>query len=363
MKKFSKNESGQALVPGMLLLAVLMYLFTGLYNFSVMCACRVRLQQTADAAAYSTALWQARGYNFVAYTMRAAIANYNCTSFITGLYTQARLWSNMSKIINILTVGSATGVCVALEAYKNGLKFLVKDSGIRENVSMMSVRILAESGRTFLRTVSLMLTERGPAKEIVQKMMPDAEVMSAAGMGGSYAAQSVNSYVRFRYQADFTELYRVYEETLDDFSKGSLFPRKIKIGVTGLELGIKGFYKSPYISKRMFLYSKDGAYGKIAGKKKSFGCKDVFGLREAAFSQLKYVQPPRNPRSYPFTVIGLVLKRDKIPYIDLPGMKLVFPRLEAKAKAEAFFDTDKKRADKKPVFDFWRPYWKVRLVE
>jgi hypothetical protein len=69
------GASGQALVPALIfLLAGCIGLYVAFNSFQ-MTSARIKLQNTADAAAYSAAVLQARDYNFSAYTNRAMIAN------------------------------------------------------------------------------------------------------------------------------------------------------------------------------------------------------------------------------------------------------------------------------------------------
>lgn len=71
----SKRQRGQALVfvTVTILLMVIAMMMT--YNVGQLSNQKTRLQNTADAAAYSAAVAQARGYNFSAYMNRAMIAN------------------------------------------------------------------------------------------------------------------------------------------------------------------------------------------------------------------------------------------------------------------------------------------------
>jgi hypothetical protein len=69
------GTSGQALVPALLFLLIG---GAGLYvafNSFQLSSAKIKLQNTADAAAYSAAVLQARDYNFAAYTNRAMVAN------------------------------------------------------------------------------------------------------------------------------------------------------------------------------------------------------------------------------------------------------------------------------------------------
>ncbi|WP_345815550.1 pilus assembly protein TadG-related protein [Paraburkholderia sp. PREW-6R] len=69
------SASGQALVPALIFLLVgCIGLYVAFSSFQ-MTSAKIKLQNTADAAAYSAAVLQARDYNFSAYTNRAMIAN------------------------------------------------------------------------------------------------------------------------------------------------------------------------------------------------------------------------------------------------------------------------------------------------
>lgn len=71
----SHTHGGQALVPALLFLligGVGLYVAFGSFQ---MTSAKIKLQNTADAAAYSAAVLQARDYNFSAYTNRAMVAN------------------------------------------------------------------------------------------------------------------------------------------------------------------------------------------------------------------------------------------------------------------------------------------------
>jgi hypothetical protein len=69
------SASGQALVPALLFLLVGCIGLYVAFNSFQMTSAKIKLQNTADAAAYSAAVLQARDYNFSAYTNRAMVAN------------------------------------------------------------------------------------------------------------------------------------------------------------------------------------------------------------------------------------------------------------------------------------------------
>lgn len=69
------GASGQALVPALIFLLVGCVGLYVAFNSFQMTSAKIKLQNTADAAAYSAAVLQARDYNFSAYTNRAMVAN------------------------------------------------------------------------------------------------------------------------------------------------------------------------------------------------------------------------------------------------------------------------------------------------
>ncbi|TDA47472.1 TadE/TadG family type IV pilus assembly protein [Burkholderia pyrrocinia] len=69
------GESGQALVPALIFLLLGgIGLFVAFNSFQISSA-KIKMQNTADAAAYSVAVLQARDYNYSAYLNRAMVAN------------------------------------------------------------------------------------------------------------------------------------------------------------------------------------------------------------------------------------------------------------------------------------------------
>jgi hypothetical protein len=74
-RRRTRGQAGQALVPALLFLlmgGIGLYVAFGSFQ---MTSAKIKLQNTADAAAYSAAVLQARDYNFSAYTNRAMVAN------------------------------------------------------------------------------------------------------------------------------------------------------------------------------------------------------------------------------------------------------------------------------------------------
>ena len=91
------HQRGQALAfIGVTTVVVLLGLLL-LYNVAQLTTQKMKLQNTADAAAYSGALTEARDYNFTAYANRAMIANQVAVAQIVGLRSWARNLDSVYK--------------------------------------------------------------------------------------------------------------------------------------------------------------------------------------------------------------------------------------------------------------------------
>jgi hypothetical protein len=79
------HQRGQALAFALIFLAVCAVALYVAFNASQLTSARSKLQNTADAAAYSLAVLQARDYNFAAYANRAMVANQVAVAQIVSL--------------------------------------------------------------------------------------------------------------------------------------------------------------------------------------------------------------------------------------------------------------------------------------
>src|SRR4051812_17433263 len=70
---------------------------------------KMRLQNTADAAAYSAAVAQARDYNFTAYTNRAMIANQVAMAQLVGLTSWVRNYDDTFRTLTPQVTWMARG--------------------------------------------------------------------------------------------------------------------------------------------------------------------------------------------------------------------------------------------------------------
>lgn len=82
----ARDDGGQVLVLGLIVAIALVMVSVSVANVGIMVAEKIRLQDTADASAYSAAVAQARYMNLSAYLNRAIVANYDAMAFNTSLW-------------------------------------------------------------------------------------------------------------------------------------------------------------------------------------------------------------------------------------------------------------------------------------
>jgi hypothetical protein len=92
-----RRQRGQALILGIFISVLVILAMFAMYSIGNQSVEKVRLQNNADAAAYSAAVAEARDYNYSAYTNRAMIANQVAVAQFVGLTSWFR---NMSSFAN-----------------------------------------------------------------------------------------------------------------------------------------------------------------------------------------------------------------------------------------------------------------------
>ncbi|WP_158590378.1 pilus assembly protein TadG-related protein [Noviherbaspirillum cavernae] len=88
------RQRGQALVFSLITVSIIILVMVSMYTMGQQSINKMKLQNTADAAAYSAALAEARDYNFSAYTNRAVVANQVAVAQVVGLTSWARNYGN-----------------------------------------------------------------------------------------------------------------------------------------------------------------------------------------------------------------------------------------------------------------------------
>jgi hypothetical protein len=94
--QFKQRERGQAMVFGLLFMAVAIVVLLNLYNQGQLIKSRVQVENAADAAVYSQAKLAARNANFIAYTNRAMVANEVSIGQMVAMVSWARAYGTIN---------------------------------------------------------------------------------------------------------------------------------------------------------------------------------------------------------------------------------------------------------------------------
>jgi hypothetical protein len=126
------RQRGQAMILVAMFLTALMLSFLILFNISQLNIDKVKVQNAADAVAYSSAILEARHLNFVAYTNRAMIANEVAIGQTIGLVTWLQKWggtfttlANLSRQLAAIPIAGPP-ISAALQTFFNVLANAVK---------------------------------------------------------------------------------------------------------------------------------------------------------------------------------------------------------------------------------------------
>jgi len=187
------NQRGQALVLALLCMLVFVVGVLVLFNTGQAVNKKVQLNNTADAAAYSAAVQQARAYNLIAYLNRAQVANEVAIAQIVSLHS----WLNfaisgtdhfadavqgLGVALDLTGVGAEVGV----ELNEIGLQLSeAKDTlqEVRDGAKgVFSVAILGLSTANVVYADASRLvttTEIGDIPDIVQKVIRQNSVAGA----------------------------------------------------------------------------------------------------------------------------------------------------------------------------------------
>lgn len=99
---FHRDQRGQVMVIGALLSMVFVFFWLSLFGIGEAVSERVHLQNTADAVAYSQALWSARWFNWVAYTNRGIVANYIIMTQFSIIHSTVKYLFDWIAILGVI---------------------------------------------------------------------------------------------------------------------------------------------------------------------------------------------------------------------------------------------------------------------
>ncbi|MGH7821627.1 MAG: Tad domain-containing protein [Candidatus Binatia bacterium] len=97
-----RNDSGQIIIFWLIFAIPMAMLMFSVYNVGQLAAEKQKIQTTADNAAYSAAVWEARYMNLAAYTNRAMVANYDTMAMVLSLWSMLDAWDGFLYLVDFI---------------------------------------------------------------------------------------------------------------------------------------------------------------------------------------------------------------------------------------------------------------------
>lgn len=235
--RLRREEDGQIVVFTALAGLALVLMVSTIFNVGMVTGEKMKVQNAADAAAYSQAVWEARVLNFMAYTNRAIICHMVTIAFTTAMLSQQNFWNKAAKYGGSIPYIGALPRAVAL--FWNMTNMILQPRGIREGAyrwvqgcQALQRAVLTEYVWRSYRIPQKVAEEMDPAI----KMNADADrrislLTTGATMKqfGELTGFDYPNPVAKKSGMDFRSLKETYEESMDGFSRGSSFPRGITV--------------------------------------------------------------------------------------------------------------------------------------
>jgi hypothetical protein len=293
-------QRGQALVFVGITTVIVLLGVVLLFNVSQLTTQKMKLQNTADAAAYSGALCEARDYNFTAYANRAMIANQVAVAQIVGLTSWARNLDSVYKsgpftwvpetFANLSALGSMwTSVFNVIKGVAGGLKSGI-DAVAGPLVKVLDLLIDALYYGSSAYHIAMVLTVPETITEVIKLNDDDKSRLSLSATQIGFAAKHAYDVYKFTSDYDPTAVSgsnadsggsadrqaNVIWNSVDGFYKFRSYPWPLPILIDPTK-AIPGNYGTMF----MIMYHSGGTELKHASsgqKMKSWTALDATGL-------------------------------------------------------------------------------------
>ena len=237
IKKIEKDEKGQILVISVLVLLLLVIFIYMVFNVGQMVSERMRLQNIADAAAYSGAVWEARLLNFTAYSNRALIANTVTGCFITAMQSNSKAWSAFmarysGSILVVPGAGAAVQALLPIEIpLYYGFANLLDIIKIRQMFVPNSNKRLLKAQEGLFKAVmgthdhpgglvNKIMNDVGKFMDRDVEVYPSIKKDSQNNLDQVTFSQNYNSFYNAAVSGNWSDLANVCRNTMSDWTKG-----------------------------------------------------------------------------------------------------------------------------------------------
>ena len=191
IRKSLRRQEGQALVLAVLMMLVLSLAVLSTVNIGHALHNRIRLQDTADAAAYSMAAMEARAFNFYAYANRTQVSHYVSAMMWQSLISL--MYFNEAFLTDVYGIMRTLRPCQAPVGYFWEMGCPALDEAIGNTIPALTNAASAFAGAeagflTFLTDYQTDLRETNPDRVIGRDVIPVHRVLNSVLF---YASQTV----------------------------------------------------------------------------------------------------------------------------------------------------------------------------
>jgi hypothetical protein len=232
-----RGTDGQIIVFYLVFIIPMALLMFSIYNIGQLTNEKMRLQNAADNAAYSAAVWEARYMNLDAYISRAMVANYDTMAMLLSLWSVADSWDGFIGILKFVVqfipyVGEALkGVLTPVpEVLHQANHFLaVGLGGGKKGKAMLYVMEMYTKILSYSQEALYFLSQGGRTSVIqsiawgVDKKIQYlglAEILNAVSLNSRIKWDKLNSANQFD---ESKALRQTITRSLDEISRGENF--------------------------------------------------------------------------------------------------------------------------------------------
>jgi hypothetical protein len=397
--RFRRDEGGQILVFTALAGLVLVMMVATVFNIGMVVGEKMKVQNAADTAAYSQAVWEARVLNFIAYTNRAIISHMVTIAFCTAWVSVDDFWNNMDTIFSFGVYEIPFGIGAAIQAVVTAIIavcdiIVTVADFVRPYAEYWVKKATRYQGKVLNDLFAS--AQAVISRDVRQNIDPDIQINTGpSGSNFSDLNRGNVSNVVAHATIPFASISSVYRNSSDGFTRGESLPRKIGIKTpnplyplqpwpeTLLEFGWEGKFTIKRDGIRQqesyYLDALDGTYHKRTPGV-GWANNDSPNLGEHKFYNYRfpstdyYRDPARFPSVYMLaTKSGANVRETQIPLLGIESSR----DINAVARAQVFYwDPDRVRSFMLssfiPNFPFshseplepnlFNPFWHAKLA-
>jgi len=240
--KIYKSNAGQMIV----IFALTWMIFAGglltVYNTGTLVGERIRLQNAADSAAYSGAVWEARALNYIAYSNRTIIAELSFISWLCALTSCVKGWRTLVEAAADIPFPPTMAILNAVKAVLQIIETILEDVVLNipwkylpQGIGMLQVAMNAV----------LQSKVMGVMSDIGDSFDSDIKInyYNYAPIGLPYILTNLTNHQNVVKDGEWEGLKKVLKDTIGRYTKG-VFNGGVPIYNRDFELEIAPFWRS-----------------------------------------------------------------------------------------------------------------------